>query len=81
MEMKALALSKKEAIERSKEKFKEKPEIVHIIKQNICPKTVDLKFLVNIDTIYEKFDNIPYFDESLRFEKETAYHIVGALSH
>jgi hypothetical protein len=44
-------------------------------------KEEDLQWLVNVDSIYENFQNVPFFDESLRFEKKTAYHLVGERSN
>ena len=39
-----------------------------------------LSWLANIDTIYKHFRSIPYFDESLRYEGEHVYHLVGEKS-
>ena len=41
----------------------------------------DLKWTVNIETLHAKFNEIPFFDETLRFNKTTAYHLVGEESN
>ena len=48
---------------------------------NMDKGSEDLEWLVNVESIFKNFSNVPFFDESLRFEKKTAYHLVGAKSN
>jgi hypothetical protein len=54
---------------------------VSLVERNADPDSKDkVKWLINLDSIYHNFDNIPYFDESLRYYGP-AYFIMGAKSH
>jgi pimeloyl-ACP methyl ester carboxylesterase len=41
----------------------------------------DLRWLVNIETIIEQFQQVPFFNEGLRYNKKHAYHLVGGNSN
>ena len=43
-------------MEIAKEHFKGRPEFVALLNNNMDRKAVDLKWTVNIDTLYDKFD-------------------------
>ena len=43
--------------------------------------STDLKWTVNIDSMHENFEQVPYFDETLRYDKDTVYHLVGENSN
>ena len=38
------------------------------------------QWLINIDTLLSEFDQIPYFDESLRGDSKNMFFIMGARS-
>ena len=44
------------------------------------PSSVELKWLSNIPTLFDQFDNILSFDESLKSDSKNIFHIVGEKS-
>ena len=74
-------LTRSQAIQQAKEFYDNKPELVFIIDKNLKRNKDDkLEWLVNIDSLYKNFQEVPYFDESLTNDTKSVYHIVGEQS-
>ena len=71
-------ITRSKAIEKAKEFFNNNPEMVGMLEKNMSKNKEDkLEWLVNIDSLFENFQQVPYFDESLLYENKTVYHLVG----
>jgi len=74
-------ITREEAGLKIRQYFNNKPQFVGLVEQNIDKRSTDLKWLVNVESLYRNFLNVPYFDETLRFNSDKVYHIVGGKSH
>lgn len=74
------AVSKDEATKRAKEFFRGKLQFVSLLERNLDPNHKDeIKWLVNVEALMREFGNIPFFDETLRYEGP-CLQIVGGRS-
>lgn len=76
--------TRQEAIFKTKEYFKGKAQFVALVDRSLEYLGPDsdqkqAKFIVNIPTLLKKFDNIPAFDEDLRYEGQTLF-VMGSRS-
>jgi hypothetical protein len=56
-------------VKRANEFFKGKLQFVSLLDRNLDPNYKDeIKWLVNVEALLREFRNIPYFDETLRFQ-------------
>lgn len=62
------------------EYFKGKKEFITLVDRAMDPQEQPIVWITNINTLLEQFDNIPYFDESLRNDGRNMYFIMGAKS-
>eukprot|EP00347_Sterkiella_histriomuscorum_P019495 403341410 len=74
------SLSKDQAIKEAQVFFKNKTQFVALLERNMDPNHKDeVKWLVNAEALFKEYDNIPYFDEQLRYQGP-CYHLVGEKS-
>ena len=64
----------------ARDRFENKPELVHIFDTNRDKTLDELELLVNIDSMFEHFPEVRSFDQDLRYNEETIYHILGGNS-
>ena len=62
------------------EYFKGKKEFITLVDRAMDVQEQPIIWMTNIDTLLGQFNNIPYFDESLRNDGENMYFIMGAKS-
>ena len=74
------AIMRKEALAKATTFFNGDKNCVAFLNSSMDRRSNELKWMVNTDILYKKFAQIPFFDESLTFNKNTAYHLVGANS-
>jgi hypothetical protein len=61
-----------EATKRANEFFEGKIQFVSLLTRNLDPHYKDeIKWLVNTEALLREFGNIPFFDETLRFDGPT----------
>jgi pimeloyl-ACP methyl ester carboxylesterase len=73
-------ITKEEALQKAKEFFNNEMQFVALLERNMDPNVkTRVEWLVNTEILLREYENVPYFDESLRYEGP-CYHIVGGKS-
>ena len=78
-----MTLSRKDLLLKANDFFKGKKELVALVDRCLDPKNPDagdLKWVTNVETLKKEFDNIPYFDESIKANGKHMYFLMGARS-
>lgn len=79
-------LTRRQVGVKAKEYFKGKTQFATLINRALDQSagTMDLPAVwkVNVETLSKEFDNIPFFDETMRLDRpNSAFHVVGGKSH
>lgn len=75
-------LTATQARQRIREHFSNNPYTTHLIESKIDPRSNILEWNVNIESIYEQFDGLPFFDtDQYSSQTDHIYHVVGGKSY
>ena len=62
------------------EYFKGKKEFITLVDRAMDAQELPIKWITNVEYLLHQFENIPYFDESLRNDGKNMFFLMGAKS-